>query len=334
MPRWGTAQSGHDCAMLLEHRLPHDWPLAPDEPFAIHHARAAGVDGLLRGLVRARVLRRPLRGVYVSNAVVDDIALRAAAVSLVMPAGCFVTDRCAGWLHGADMTLAPNEDVLVPRVTFFRASDEGRLRNSLCVSGERRIRDDDLVEVHGVLVTKHLRTALDLGRFEGPDVALAGMDSMARLGGFTVAELVASVARFRAQRGVVQLRELAPIVDPGSESFGESATRRRWHAADLPWPTTQIPIVCDGVEVFRLDLGLEDLLYAVEYNGRRWHSAAPEREHDVARLSWLEANRAYQITELDHTNVFGPQQNVDSLLREGYARAWETFSARRRHVMY
>lgn len=251
-----------------------------------------------------------------------------------MPAGCFVTDRCAGWLHGADMALAPNEDVLVPQVTFFRHSDEGRLRNGLCLSGERRVQTSDLVEVQGVLATTPLRTALDLGRLQRPDVALAGMDSLARLGGFAVSELVSELARFKGQRGVVQLRELAPIVDPGSESFGESAMRRRWHAADLPWPTTQIPIMCDGVEIFRLDLGLEDLMYAAEFHGRRWHTAKSDREHDARRVAWLAENRAYVIEELDHANVFGSEQDADLRLRAGYARAKETFPSRRRHVIY
>ena len=232
------------------------------------------------------------------------------------------------------MTLAPNEDVLVPQVTFFRPSDEGRLRNGLCLSGERRIDRDDLTEIHGLLVTTQLRTALDLGRLQGPDAGLAGMDAMARLGEFDVGELIAGAARFKGQRGVVQLRELVSIVDPGSESFGESATRRRWHGADLPWPTTQISVVEDGVEVYRLDLGLPELRWAVEYKGRRWHTASAAVEDDAERGGWLDRNRGYQIEEFDHTNVFGPHQDAEQRLRAGYAQAKETFPARRRTFIY
>ncbi|PUA81946.1 hypothetical protein [Nocardioides currus] len=320
--------------MLTEHLLPTGWPLPPDEPFTLRDARAAGVHRKLPALLASRAVRRPLRAVYVSSAVPDSVGLRAACVSLVMPPGCFVTDRCAGWLHGADMTLAPNEDVLVPRVTFFRPSDEGRLRNGLCISGERLVRADDLVEVNGILATSRLRTALDLGRLQKPDVALAGMDSMARLGGVEIAELVAAVDRLKGQRGVVQLRELAPIVDGGSESFGESAMRRRWHGAGLPWPSTQIPIVVDGVEIFRLDLGLEDLMYAAEYDGRRCHTADADREHDGRRRAWLATNRAYAIEKLDHRNVFGVDQDAQERLADGYARARETFASRRRRIIY
>lgn len=289
---------------------------------------------MLPALLRGRVVRRPVRGVYVSTAVPDSIELRAICVALVMPAGCFVTDRCAGWLHGADMTLAPNEDVLVPRVTFFRPSDEGRLRNGLCLSGERHVREDELTEVHGILATTQLRTAFDLGRLQRPDAALAGMDSMARLGGFDPGELIEGLPAFKRQRGVVQLRELAPIVDPGSESFGESVTRWRWHAADLPWPTTQISIEEGGVEVYRVDLGLPELRWGVEYKGRRWHTAPSAVEHDVERIRWLDRARGYLIDELDHTNLFGPDQDAEERLRAGFERARETFAARRRRFGY
>lgn len=225
--------------MLPEHRLPPGWPLQPDQPFTLQQARAAGVDRLLSELLRSRVVRRPLRGVYVSAAVPDGIVLRATCVSLVMPAGCFVTDRCAGWLRGADMTLAPNEDVLVPRVSFFRPSDEGRLRNDLCASGERRVRRDELVEVHGILATDQLRTAFDLGRLQRPDVALAGMDSMARLGGFEVADLVAGASVPSRTRTCDSARAISKLGTPSPPGAAASPTdvrqlepTRRWSSAD------------------------------------------------------------------------------------------------------
>ena len=36
---------------------------------------------------------------------------------------------------------------------------------------------------------------------------------------------------------------------------------------------------------------------------------------------------AYLIEEFDHTNVFGPHQDAEELLRAGYALARETFPA-------
>lgn len=275
-----------------------------------------------------------VRSVYVADCVEDSIDLRARALALVVPSGCFVTDRSAGWLHGAPMVLAPNEDVLVPKVSFFRPSDAGRLRNGLCVSGEREVSRSDLVEIQGIAVTTPLRTALDLGRLQRPDVALAGLDAMARLGVFSVSELMSQVERFAKRRGVRQLRELAPITDPGAESFGESALRRRWYAVGLPRPRTQIPVLLDGVEIYRLDLGLEEILFAVEYDGALWHGAAADRAHDAERASWLAQNRGYLIEPFVASDLFGPTQNAEASLAVLFDHARETFAERRRGIIY
>lgn len=320
--------------MTPELLLPANWPLQPDLPFTFKQARDTGVAGLLAGLVQGRVVRRLMRGVYVADLVPDSIDLRAQALALVVPPGCFVTDRTAGWLHGAPMVLAPNEDVLVPKVTFFRRSDEGRLRNGLCVSGERDVTPSDLMEVRGITLTTEIRTALDLGRLQRPDVALAGLDAMATLGKFTVPQLLAQVGRFAKHRGVRQLRELAPITDPGSESFGESALRRRWYAGGLPRPTTQIPVIQDGVEIYRLDMGLEDLLFATEYNGARWHSAAADRAYDAERAAWVSENRGYLIEPFVAADLFGPDQDAERHLMSLLEQARETFAARRRSIVY
>lgn len=320
--------------MTSESLLPAGWPLQPDRPFTVKQARAAGVARKLPTLARGRVLRRVVHSVYVAECVPDSIDLRAQALALVVPSGCFVTDRCAGWLHGAPMVLAPNEDVLIPRISFFRPSDEGRLRNGLCVSGERAVKDSDLMELAGITVTTPLRTALDLGRLQRPDVALAGLDAMASLGRFTIGQLVAEAERFAKQRGVRQLRELAPLTDAGSESFGESALRRRWYAGGLPRPTTQIPVHLDGVEIYRLDLGLDELLFATEYNGARWHTAAADRAHDAERVAWLTKNRGYLIEPFVASDLFGFDQNAEARLAVLFDQARETFAQRRRAIIY
>ena len=55
---------------------------------------------------------------------------------------------------------------------------------------------------------------------------------------------------------------------------------------------------------------------------------------DAERTEWLSRCRGYQIDGHDHTNVFGPQQDAEERLREGYQRARDTFAARRRRFGY
>jgi hypothetical protein len=144
------------------------------------------------------------------------------------------------------------------------------------------------MEIGRIVVTTPLRTALDLGRLQPtPDLKLHGMDTMLGLEVFTLDELLAEIPRFNRQRGVVELRVLAPLADGGSESFGETALRRRWRSAGIPRPQTQISVRVDGREVYRLDMGLEELLFAAEYEGEQWHGA-DRSEYDEERRQWLD----------------------------------------------
>jgi hypothetical protein len=251
----------------------------------------------------------------------DSTALRTEVLRLVVPPGCFACDETAAWLHGAMMALAPNSHLTLPRVSFFRPADEGRLRNPLAVSGERTVIASDLMDVGGLLVTTPLRTALDLGRLRRRDQALAALDALLRLGCFTREELLSSVERFARHRGVVQLRWLASLADPRSESAGESALRLRWYDAGLPRPELQIPILVDGREVFRLDLGLEELLFAAEYDGEDFHSAPDQVAADDARRELLRRELHWLIEVFRRSDVHGLRQDADLRLRAAYVRA-------------
>ena len=145
--------------------LDGSFPLPVDLPFTRAMALQAGInDKTLHLLVKAGYLRRPIKRVYVATQVPDTIDLRCEMLSLVVPAGCFVCDRTASWLHAGARALAPNEHLALPPISCFRPSNGGRLRNALSASGEREILPRDLMEISGILVTTPLRTALDLGR--------------------------------------------------------------------------------------------------------------------------------------------------------------------------
>ena len=84
------------------------FPLPLDRPFTHGTAREAGLQNRDLGvLVTEGFLRRLVAGVYVADQVPDSLALRAQALRLVVPPDAVVTDRTAGWLHGAPMVLAP-----------------------------------------------------------------------------------------------------------------------------------------------------------------------------------------------------------------------------------
>jgi hypothetical protein len=272
-------------------------------------ATAAGVRRSQLDLwVRIGALKRPIRGVFYAADLRDDLQLRLAVLRLVVPEACVVTDRTAGWLWGANMILAPNDHLVVPRAHVF-CPPGYRLRNGLASSGERKLRPEDVSELDGLRVTTPLRTACDLGRLLHRDQALAAMDSMTRLGRFSVAELVASVHRYAGYRGVVQLRALAPLVDPGAESPPESILRMRWYDVGLPRPRCQVPVLTPSGATWLLDIGLEDARFATEYDGEEFHGE-DQRDHDDARRDWLRRERQWTIVVIRKKNLFGHLQDV------------------------
>ena len=288
------------------------------QPFTTAMAIDAGLTyKALHRLTVGGATRRPIEGVYVAAYVPDSIELRCRMLRLVVPPDCFVCDRTAAWLHAGEQALGPDEHLAVPPISCYRPSDAGRLRNPLTASGEREIRPDDLVEIHGLVATTPLRTALDLGRLQPTlDLRLHGMDTMLGLGQFTHAQLLAEVPRFNRRRGVVTLRALAPLADGGSESFGESALRLRWYAAGLPRPRTQVPVEVGGT-VFRIDIGLEERRCGAEYDGARWHSSPGQRRRDTDRRLLL-SDDGWRIEVFRRSHVFGRDQDAERRLRVAF----------------
>jgi len=302
-------------------------PIPTDRPFTTAMAMALGVSRYrLDQWVAQGLLRHPIRGVFYAIQIPDSLSLRVAVLKLIVPSACVVTDRTAAWLWGATTALAPNDHLTVPRVHVF--SPPGyRLRNGLVASGERLLTDRDVAELDGLRVTTALRTACDLGRLLHREQALAAMDALAALGHFSVVDLVREVWRFKGYRGVVQLRALAPLVDPDSQSPGESILRLRWLDLGMPRPICQVPVPSPHGTTWWLDIGLPELKFAAEYDGEEFHGEE-ERTHDEARRTWLRTEQGWTIVVVRKENLFGRDQDVDRLLREGYADALKALEKR------
>ena len=297
--------------------LDSTFPLPRDEPFTTTQARGEGLSRWhLETLVDVGALRRPLRGVYVASAVADSLQHRLACLRLVTPEDCVIVDTHAGWLHGAEMVLAPGEHLDLRPVSLFRPAGHGRLRNVLADSGERAFLDRDVVEMDGVRVTSPLRTALDLGRVRRTDRAISALDAMLRLGSFSRAELLAEVGRFRGHRWVTTLRAIAPIADGRAESPPESILRLRCIECGLAGMTPQVEVYdAWGRFIARLDLADPELMAAVEYDGVEWHSSPDQQEHDRSRRG-LARDEGWLVEPFTKENLFGHFRDVETRLHQ------------------
>ncbi len=302
-----TIDTDDQLALTLVRRLPGD------RPFTSHEADERGVTNHDRRLlVAAGLLRRPMRGVFCAADLEDTLEQRVAALRLVVPPDCVVTDRSAAWLWGAQMVLAPNDHLSTPAVSVF-APPGRRLRNGLTASGERMLRGSDVTEVAGLQVTTPLRTTCDVARLLHMDQAIGVMDAIAALETFTVPQLVREIERFKGYRGVRQARVLCPIVDGRADSPGVSVLRLRWYAAGLPRPECQVEIEAPQGSYF-LDIGNRRHRMAAEYDGEEFHGEE-QRAHDEARRAWARGHGGWTIYVARRHNVHGRQQDAERELR-------------------
>ena len=295
-------------------------PLPLDAPFTTAQANSSGVSRRVLGELRAAgLVRSVLRGVHLAAQTPDDLRTRAQALALVVPTEAVVCDRTAAWLHGVD--ILPRSAVHEPPPVQVAHTDDTRVRRPGVDGLRRGLRSRDVASVHGVRVTTPLRTGLDLGRLLWRYDALAALDGFLRLG-VDHDQLLAEVERFRGYRGVRQLRTLAPLADSRSESVAESAVRLSWIDAGLPRPQLQIWVDDDaGVPRYRVDLGLEEIRFGVEYDGEEFHTTRADRRHDERRRAWLRDERGWTIVVLTQADVYGPHRRPIELLQDGHVEA-------------
>lgn len=229
---------------------------------------------------------RVLHGVYLRYDVPLTTQVKLCAAALVIHRHAVACDRTAAWVWGVDAFRLRELDVIPPLETFV-LHDRTRTRRDETRGGVRDLAPQDWVEFDGVRVTTPLRTALDLGCSLDRREALAAMDALARMHGFSASDLAKHLPRYFRRRGVVQLRELVPLVRREAESQRESWTRLALHDFGLPTPELQWWVDVDGVPTYRLDLAYPRARIAIEYDGRDHHTRPEDRARDEARRAWL-----------------------------------------------
>lgn len=279
----------------------------------------------LADLTRSGHLRRLLREVYVRSAVPDTLGLRSRAVALVLAPGAVVTDVTAAWLHEVDL-LPAKALTTVPPVSAFHAEKGGKVVRDGVTSGQRMMPSSDITEINGVPVTTMLRTACDLGRLQWRERAFAALDAFLHVG-VMHEELLVEVERFRGYRGVRQLRGLAPRADGRAGSVAESVMRLRWLDAGFPDPQLQCPVETPWTTWF-LDLGIEELFYAVEYDGEEFHSSPDQVAHDRKRRSWIRENTPWIIDVIGKDTLFVDGDRFEVMVARGIGEARRTVADR------
>jgi hypothetical protein len=136
------------------------------------------------------------------------------------------------------------------------------------VTRNETLRDDEVARLGAMAATTVERTAFDLARRGPVGQAVARLDALARATHFKGDDVLALTRRHPNVRGCRRLDRVLDLVDDGAESPRETWLRLLLIDGGFPRPQTQIPVLGpDGYPRYRLDMGWEDMMIAVEYDG-------------------------------------------------------------------
>ncbi len=240
-------------------------------------------------LARGEVLS-PWRGVLVDPLRGADPMTIISGAWLVTGPSALVTGPSAAFLHGLTAVAPTPVHLVVPYETHKRSRTGIVVHNGTLLENDR---DERL----GLPVLGLDRVLADLACTLRPWSALAVIDEA--LAGTVELERMQRRRRIRElistrpdPRGTRIGTRLVDLATGRAESPAESWLL--WRVVDLgfPTPAANLPVLgIDGHELYRLDLGWEELKIALEYNGYAAHvdkeEADAARRRDLERRGWI-----------------------------------------------
>lgn len=239
-----------------------------------------GSQAVATGALTEHQLRRwyrpVFRDVYVPKWAELSLKDRAVAAWLWSRRRAVVAGVAASALHGARWV-----DVNEPIELIAKSS---RPHHGLVVRNET-LAPDEVTQVGRIPVTTVARTAFDLGRHLPRGMAVARLDALMRATPFSVEDVNVLAKRYRGARGLRRLATTLPSVDSGAASPRETWLRLLFVDAGLPTPRTQIPVHQGWQLLAMLDMGWEEYMVAVEYDGDQHRTDRRQFVKDIDRLA-------------------------------------------------
>ncbi|HEV2217673.1 MAG TPA: DUF559 domain-containing protein [Candidatus Dormibacteraeota bacterium] len=204
--------------------------------------------------------------------------LRLEAAACRLPGIAAFGGFSAAWLHGIDLELSGPIEAIVPKGNRVSGRSGMRIYRS-------RLAEDEVTVKEGLRTTNILRTLEDIARRSSLTEATVVADAALHVG---LAEPPAFQAWARTRkggRGLVNLRRVADLAEPRSESPMETRLRMLLVLAGLPRPEAQVPIHSeDGSFVGRPDLYYVEHRLGIEYDGAVHRESLAEDNRRQNRL--------------------------------------------------
>lgn len=265
------------------------------------HKPFIGSEALAVGTLTRHELRRNHRAlmpdVYVDRRAEPSLHQRTTAAWLWTWREGVVAGLAAAALHGTEWI---DDDVPIELIWRNARKPRG------VITRADTIHVDEVASLDELLVTTPERTAFDLGRRGTLTQAVSRLDALTRATHVQVAGIQEVAAAHWHTRGLRQLETALDLVDAGAESPKETWLRLLLIRHDFPRPRTQIPVQApDGYTTYYLDMGWENRMLAVEYDGDH-HRTSKERfayeitrAEDLAAAGWHVVRAAARNSEAD-----------------------------------
>ncbi len=247
---------------------------------------ASGTPDLTREQVRTGRFVAPARGVRYPTGTSDVERSRRSAALIGSGTGAVLTDVSAAQAWA--LPLPPwigLESGAVP-ISVSAPRDRNRPRRGDVRGRRLRLPPDDLTYVGGLLTTTPARTWFDCAEFIPIEHIVAMGDVVLSRRLATRDDLLAMIRWARRRRGVVNARRAVPILEPRSQSPGESLVRAHLVLAGIPRPECNLEVIEDGEWLARADLAWPRARLIVEYDGIV-HLQEAQRRTDAARRNLL-----------------------------------------------
>jgi hypothetical protein len=271
-----------------------------------------GSEAVASGRLRKHQLRAQCRAVfpdvYLANDVVPTLRQRTVAAWLWSHRQAVIAGLTASAWHGAKWV----DDSATVELVWPNARPPQGIRTH-----DVRLLAQEYHEISGLPVTTPERTAFDLGTRGRLDHAIARLDALGNATGLRAEDVYAVARAHRGARGLRQLEAALELYDPGAASPKETWLRLLVIRAGYPRPQTQIPVLsADGLRQYYLDMGWEDLMLALEYDGE---------QHRVDPLQYAyDIQRSEDLDELGWTRVRVVKENRPADILRRIERAWHS----------
>ncbi|OBB15136.1 hypothetical protein A5662_06870, partial [Mycobacteriaceae bacterium 1482268.1] len=152
------------------------------------------------------------------------------------------------------------------------------------------LRDDEVIKRGPMKLTTVERTAFDMALTGRVREAVARLDALSAATHYKDDDVREVARRHPRLRQIRRLDRVLDLVDAGSESPQESRLRLLLVDNGFPRPATQIPVPGpDGFPRYYLDMGWEDVMVAVEYDGEHHRKNTADYRKDIVRLEYIQS---------------------------------------------